>query len=264
MGLSLAGQSFMRPQHAATGPQIASYLATTPSAGLPHDFEEFVEKLSRKQLTAKTETQFLQQVFARTHRTYLKRYKEHTAFADLFADGSYNCLTGTILFSTLLNHFGIPHDVIETNYHIFIIAYTQQGDVLIEATDVQEGFVTSATKINDRISRYKANTVQTADATLAFYQYNFTLYRTVSQHELVGLLYYNLAVEAFNQWALGKATQYLVKAGERYVSPRIEEFSELLLVAVHESTLNFSEKNSLKKTLQTIRYKALPAVAALQ
>ncbi len=264
LGFPLAGQSpaHSSPEEAAS--LLAPYLVAAPFSVKPESFADFVHKLERKQHSKKTDREFLQHVFMRAHQVYLKRYTEHAAFANLFTDGSYNCLTGTILFSTLLDYFGVDYDIIETNYHIFIIAHTQQGDVLMEATDAREGFVTSIEKINHRITRYKTNSLQTHNASLAYYQYNFALYNTVSANELVGLLYYNLAVEAFNKQQIQEATQYLAKAGERYMSPRIEEFSELLLIAVHASEMEVIEKRKLKKSLQTIRYKALPTVATLR
>jgi hypothetical protein len=245
-------------------PLVAPYLATTPDMKVNvAALDGFLDKLSRKRQTAKSDVQFLHHVFTRVHQTYLMRYREHTSFGSIFTDGVYNCLTGTILFSSLFDHFGIAHEIIETNYHIFILAQTSKGTVLIETTDAVNGFITGADKIENRITQYKNNDLQPTDNTLAYYRYSFNLYNSVSQHELVGLLYYNLAVDAFNKQLIADATDYLGRAGERYISPRVEEFSTLLLLAVHESPLEREEKARLKKTLQTIRYKALPAMAGL-
>ncbi len=242
---------------------LESYLATTNASIDQHAWTTFIEKLAAKKKTSKNEIQFLRYLFSRTHEQYLKHFKTNATFGSLFENGSYNCLTGTILYSIILKQFGIDHQVIETNYHIFILAQTNKGEVLIETTDPHEGFVTSSDKITSRIDHYRTQGVQSTDPTLSYYQYSFALYNEVSQNELIGLLYYNLAIDSFNEQALQKAVRYLGRAIERYASPRIEEFSEILLLAVHESNLKEKDKILCKKELQTIRYKAMVVMAGL-
>lgn len=242
---------------------LQPYLATTNASIDQETWTSFIDKLAKKQASSKNETQFLRYVFNRTHQQFLKHFATNTTFASVFENGTYNCLTGTILYSLILNHFEIEHQVIETNYHIFILAQTKEGEVLIEITDPQEGFITSAEKISLRIEHYRHQGIQPADPSLSYYQYSFDLFNVVSQHELIGLLYYNLAVESFNEKSLQKAVHYLGRAIDRYASPRIEEFSEILLLAVHESNLKDQEKILCKKELQTIRYKAMLVMASL-
>jgi len=248
---------------AASADALLSYLATTNATVDENSWTTFIEKLAQKKAKSKSEIQFLRYVFIRTHQQYLKHFKTNTTFASLFENGSYNCLTGTILYSTILNQFGIDHQVIETNYHIFILAKTNEGEVLIETTDPHEGFVTSEDKIAMRINQYRNQGIQSTDPTRSYFRYSFELYNEVSQNELIGLLYYNLAVDSFNQQSLQEAVHYLGRAIERYASPRIEEFSEILLLAVHESKLKEKDKILCKKELQTIRYKAMVVMAGL-
>jgi hypothetical protein len=248
---------------AASADALQSYLATTNASIDERAWTTFIEKLAQKKAKSKSEIQFLRHVFIRTHQQYLKYFKSNTTFASLFENGSYNCLTATILYSTILHQFGIDHQVIETNYHIFILAQTNEGEVLIETTDPLAGFVTSTDKIDTRINLYRNQSVQSPDPTLSYFRYSFELYNEVSQNELTGLLYYNLAVDSFNQKLLQEAVHYLGRAIERYSSPRIEEFSEILLLAVHESNLREKDKIPCKKELQTIRYKAMVVMAGL-
>ncbi len=258
-----AGWATMAELPAVSADALQPYLATTNASIDQAAWTSFIDKLSKKKASTKSETQFLRHVFNRTHQQFLKRFTTNTTFASVFDTGAYNCLTGTILYSLILNHFRIDHQVIETNYHIFILAQTHEGEVLMEVTDPQEGFVTSAEKIALRIEQYRHQGIQPADPSLFYYQYSFDLYNVVSQNELIGLLYYNLAVESFNQKALQKAVYYLGRAIDRYASPRIEELSEILLLAVHESNLKEQEKTLCKKELQTIRYKAMVVMAKL-
>ncbi|MBX2969136.1 MAG: hypothetical protein KF803_07175 [Cyclobacteriaceae bacterium] len=239
---------------------LEHFLATTETNVSLEKWESFLTRVGSKKNQFKDDRQFLEFIFYRTHQVFLKRYSETTSFDEIFTQGFYNCLSGTILYSVILNHFGIEHDVIETNYHIFILAQTSKGEVLLEATDAVDGFVTSADKIQERIEQYQQNQIRNENR----YQFSFDLFNKVSEEELIGLLYYNYAVESFNQQNLKKTVHYLSLASERYATARIEEFSEMLLWAVSlEDNLDPAEKQSLKKQLQIIRYKALPAVVRL-
>ena len=243
---------------------LQSFLSTSSSPVDYTSFESFLQKLEKKKLTFKNESDFVHYAFVKTHQVYLKRYMEYTSFASLFKNGSYNCLTGTILYSLILNHFGIKNEVIETNYHIFILASADGESLLIEATDPESGFVTDREKIDERINQYKENSLHTQTSDRSYYRFNFNLYNRVSMDELSGLLFYNLAVESLNKQSLAKSVEYLSEAIHRYTSPRIEEFARVLLLAVHHSQLTSEEKSEYKRTISAIRYKAMPVMAGLE
>jgi len=201
-------------------------------------FESFLRKLDKKNASAKSERAFVRYVFEKTHQRFLKNYEAYASLNETFDNGSYNCLTGTILFSLILHHYNIDHQVIETNYHIFIMAETAEGKILLEATDPLNGFVSSAKGIEERISLYKQN------------------------HELRGLTYYNNAVNSFNHKNLEVAVQNLVKANESYFSYRIEEFSQILLLSLQQSDLDLKTKENCMNTILSLRQKSLPVILA--
>src|SRR5689334_20370888 len=74
-------------------------------------FDLFLKKLEKKQHSVKKEKDFVRFIFTKTHQEYLKAFKPYASFNELFSDGDYNCLTGTILYALVLNHFGIQYEV---------------------------------------------------------------------------------------------------------------------------------------------------------
>lgn len=224
-------------------------------------FDQFLRKLDKKR-AHKNERTFVQQIFSKTHQRFLKDYSAYASLDETFENGSYNCLTGTIIFSLVLNHYQIAHQVIETNYHIFILAETSEGQILLEATDPLNGFVTSTKEIEDRIKAYKQNELQVQQKNKAYYKFSFELYNTVSMDELRGLTYYNKAVDAFNQQNLEAAVQNLVKANELYSSHRIEEFSQILLLSLQQSNLSLKTKENCMTTILSLQQKSLPIILA--
>ncbi len=265
--LIFAVEGWSQTTNPSTGHYLSAFLATTGAEGRTTSFSRYLEQLEGRKARLTGEREFLQYVFNATHKRYLKRFASEATFASLFDHGTYNCLTGTTLYSLILYHFNIPHQVIETNYHIFILASFADGDVLIEATDRANGLVENENEIASRIENYRTMLPVQSElrADLTYYHFGFDLYNPVTPEELTGLLYYNLAIRAYNRHNLQHAVTYLGEAISRYSSPRIEALANLLLITVHENnTLSTGDKSAFKKKLQTIRYRALPVVASLQ
>ena len=226
-------------------------------------FDSFLKKLEKKRTSIKKEKDFIEYVFSKTHQTYLKKFEPYASFNSLFSNGSYNCLTGTILYAVILHHFDIPYQVIETNYHIFITVDSKQGKILLEATDPLSGFVDTENGIEKRISTYRQNSLTASNARATYYQFNFDLYRSVSLEELRGLLYYNKAVDSFNHQKLEESVSYLVQAHELYSSSRMEELSMILSIAIQQSNWTGDMKEKSLKLMHPISRKGSPPIASL-
>ncbi|HEX6890440.1 MAG TPA: hypothetical protein VF141_07100 [Chryseolinea sp.] len=221
------------------------------------DLAVFVNRLEQKQSSFKHRKDFLEFIFHKTHQKFLKNFSEYASFPETLEKGNYNCLTGTALYALLLEHFEIPYQIVETNYHIFLLAETDKGSILFETTDPADGFVTDAEEIKNRIARYRQNSIQTARSSKTYYRYNFDLYKTVTLDEVSGLLYYNLSIVAFNAKDLSLAIDHLGKAMELYRSPRIEEFSRIILLTVMEGNLDPFEKERCLENIRSLRDKHL-------
>jgi hypothetical protein len=226
------------------------------------EFQAFLKQLEKKR-AGLSEKEFVRLIFTKTHKTYLKKFVEFAPFNAIFEEGSYQCLTATALYALILNHFNINHEVIETNYHIFLMAQTKQGNVLLESTDMFNGFVDDESLINQKIELYKKNTLIASNTTSVYYKYSFELFNRVDLDELLGLLHYNQAVAAFNQNNMKAAVSQLTRANEFYTSSRIDEFAQLLLLSLQQSKLDSDTKRTYLKEVFTIRQKMLPSVASL-
>ena len=174
----------------------------------------------------KSDRHFLRQVFYITHRQVLKHYDQYSEFGELFSSGRYDCLTATALYSLLLTHYGYPHQVIETNFHIFLLVQSNDGTLLIESTDPLDGFEFQKEKINNRISQYLTD----QEAAIANMQHpiSYSIFNEVSRDQLTGLLYYNQCVNAFNEQRWNDAISLLDESKRYYQSPRIVEMENIL------------------------------------
>jgi hypothetical protein len=206
----------------------------------------FVSLQKKKRQVAKNEVKFLRSMVNESHRKFLKSYKPYSQFNDLFEKGLYDCLSGTSFFSVLLEELQFRYKIIETNYHIFLLIETSQGQVLLETTDRLFGFKTDAQEIEKSMSHYKKNLLTSASSKkVNYYEYRTYLFNEVSPFQLSGLLYFNQAVVAYNnqEWAI--CVDRLEKAKVIYNNPRIEEFAEIISNTIVTSRLKAKDKQQL-------------------
>ena len=211
---------------------LGNFLATSPVSAptAQHQLNEHITRLKSKQ--SKKEITFLHQIFWATQKRFLKTYQAYEPFGELFESGKYDCLTATSLYSILLNEFDFEYSIIETNYHIFILVHTLQGDVLFETTDRYDGFVQDRSEIQKRIGTYQENVVASAKPKSNYYLYSFNLYTQISTSQMVGLLHFNQAVKAFNKQEWIPCANQLAITRKTYDSQRVKELALLLIQSV--------------------------------
>ncbi len=228
------------------------YIQADGSTSSTAEVTTFIDKLAVKRSQANNDHDFLAYMFDKTHRRFLRSYSDYVSFGQTLTKGRYNCLTGTALYALLLDRFNFEHEIIETNYHIFLLVTTDKGKVLLEATDPENGFVDDQKKIEERINQYRQNRISSGDNSKKYYQYDTELYRTVNLDEMLGLIHYNLSVVAYNKHDLVKAITHLGKAMELYHSPRIEEFSRIIMLTVKESKLDAAVRQKCLDGIQAL------------
>ncbi len=174
----------------------------------------------------------LRKAFHRMHKVFLKKYEAYAGFDEVFTSGHYDCLTATALFSRVLEQLNYPCKIIETNYHIFLMVQTAEGNVLLETTDRFTGFITGEEAIASRTNDYQKNILAGDHSKVVYYQYAFNLYQQISAEKLNGLLYFNQAVKAYNHHEWIASACMLQKADVLYPSQRCEELGALLIQTI--------------------------------
>lgn len=211
----------------------------------------FICKLEEKRPSFKTDEAFLQHIFTKTHHRFLRHYTNYCTFRELVEDGVYNCLTGTALYALILDHLNINYKITETNYHIFVIIETGHGNVLFEATDPINGFVDSPLAVAKRIESYCNIKPDVGDKTC--YRYHANIYNTVNMEQLVGLMYYNLSVNAYNSKLLTTSISYLEQSVRFYKTSRTDEFTRIIFLTLLEGGMvNNAERDVCLQRLKLL------------
>ena len=210
--------TLVQVEHVVTQNEIARQLEV---------LNTFVGQLQHKRQKYRSEKRFLSYLFNKVHRKFLKQYQSHTTLYELMEQGHYDCVTGSALYALLLDALGIPYQVHEFPYHVYLTVTTSEHEVfMIESTDPQYGFVTNPAEQAKRREFYSQAT--STDNSEAYYQYDFTIRSTIGLSELAGLSYFNEAVEYYNQRQLQPAIHLLHQADRLYASPRMEAFKALV------------------------------------
>ncbi len=243
--------------------ELDALLATTADGAsrkvqAKEQLKKFVEPLTTSGLS---EQKLLRKTFRRLHSTLLKKYEAYSDFDEIFTTGRYDCLTATALFSQVLNQLNFSYKIIETNYHIFLLVQTANGEVLLETTDRFGGFVTDKETIAQRTSDYK-NALTVDNSRRFFYRYSFNLYQNLSPEKLTGLLYFNQAVKAYNRHEWLSSAILLQKANAVYVSPRCEALGSILVKTVLEGSLEEKAKSDCLVHLKNFWIKKSETVAS--
>ncbi len=198
------------------------------------DLDALLLKLKNKQEKYRDQEAFLAWAFYYVHRKNLGWYDQYVSFGDLFINKKYDCLTGTTLYSYLLDKLGFPFTIHELDYHIFIVVHLDEKKILLEATDPLDGFIVDNDLIQQRIEQFisegnRSLSVKGVGEIQQEMQGTLSVNQTVDLKKLAGLQYFNLAVKAYNEKDLSSATSHILKAEKLYPCERIYEVKKMLL-----------------------------------
>jgi len=214
------------------------------------EFLSTIDFYQKKQVKWGKDTKTLKHLFYKTHRKYLKNYVPYQSFSNLLSKGTYGCLTATALYALLLEELGYEYEIIETNYHIFLVGEVSGKRFLIESTDPINGFLDSEEEIDERLREVVAKGATPINEDR--YRFSFNINRSISLQELVGLQYYNMASQSYNNGNYIQAVADLDKAHKYYQSERINEFLKLVIHRIAEDRNLLIELNLNKQQFQIL------------
>ena len=178
--------------------------------------EDFYLFLAQEKQRIKSDRRYLKWVFDQVKKEYLHQYETYPAFYKTFTQKTYNCLSGTALYSLLLQRLGYTTEIHETAFHAYLLIKINKRQFLVDATDPENGFISDIMMIKQREQLYRQN--EQAKNQPAFN-------RPIKLIELAGLQYYNEAMLQYNKQNYAQSAQLLDKAMRLY--PRSERIAIL-------------------------------------
>jgi hypothetical protein len=194
---------------------------------------QLIEDLDSKADKKGNELNFLRQIFQKTHQVLLKKYIQHSTFNIMLSEGKYDCVSGSAALGLLLERYGYAYDIVETDYHVFIVVNVKGKEIVLESTLPVGGMITTPSEVEKYLDAYKPEEfaqLKTLNQGLAGPDIDYSdnaIFRKVNLQQLAGLQYYNDAIVHFNSQAFGVAVEQLSKAYLLYPSDRILGLREL-------------------------------------
>ncbi len=194
---------------------------------------DLVAELDQKAAKSKVDLNLLRQIFQKSSQRLFKKYEQHSTFNAMLSEGRFDCVSGSAALGMLLERYGFSYDIVETDYHVFIVVDLDGKEIVLESTLPVGGMITTASKVEKYLDAYKPSEFVSAKAVgqrLAGPDIDYSdnsIFRKVSLTQLAGLQYYNDAIVHFNAQAFGPAVEQLSKAYLLYPSDRILGLREL-------------------------------------
>lgn len=211
----------------ASSPQIDKTTANEYKA----IFEEFINDLKRKKEKYKKSHNFLEYVFFKVHRKFLKHYQNYVTVEKLFDKQYYDCVVGSAFYALVLSELGYDYHIIETNYHMFVMLELDKSTYLLESTDPLNGFVHGIDDVIKRIENIKQleKDIEADNQNSETFTYKYVIHRDIDLIQLAGLQYFNLATIAYNNSDFEEAINCVQKGRLFYDSKRMQEMMKLIV-----------------------------------
>ena len=215
-------------------------------------YESNLNSLPLNKLGKKSPEKRVKVIYNEIHDSFLKKYEAQNHFSEIFAEGSYNCVSASALYGIVFSRLGIPFVIKEKPTHVYLMAYPDTESLLVESTDPSGGFL----DLNDRAKTAfvaqmkKAKLISEQEFQLKTTEQLFDEYyfsdQNIDLKELVGIQYTNDALYHLEKGAYEKAYHQLEKSYLFYPAEKIVS----LMVAVNVEHL----QNSLYDDMKYIDY----------
>jgi tetratricopeptide (TPR) repeat protein len=239
--------AFTQVRDSSTEGLFSLLLASDPAmtadklSSLQQQFHSFTQHLKQEKHKYTSDRKYLKWVVQEVRKQFLHSYDLYPTFHQLFAGGTYNCLSGTALYGLILQKLHYTVEIHETAFHAYLIIHTPKHKFLVDATDAENGFAYYAYQIQAREALYRENEK-------ARYQPAFN--RIINFYELAGLHYYNEAILQFNAQNYNESIEFLEKAAQLY--PRSERI-QFLQANAQQHQQKFEAAQVARKSARQVR-----------
>ena len=153
--------------------------------------------LKEKGIMEKKAKKQVKTIYEDVHGSLMVKYDNEAYLPDLFKNGKFNCVTGSMVYALIFAEFNIPYSIQKGMNHVNLVAYPETFTILVESTDAVEGTksMTRADKQSyvDNLSRGKLISQDErtqSNMTSLFYQYAFEESQ-IDERELASYQYFN-------------------------------------------------------------------------
>lgn len=198
------------------------------SKSIESRISSLASRLESDGLAKKKNEKKIKTVYNEIHAAFLKKYQEDVRFNDIFLNGNYNCVTASALYALVFDQLGITYEVKEEPTHVYLLAYPNTDNILVETTSPLRGFLVFDNQFKLNFIEALKNQKIIGNAEMAnkstdelFNTYYFKRDKLDLQ-QLVGIHYCNDALFKKDKNDIKGAFQQMEKALLLYKAPKTE------------------------------------------
>lgn len=126
---------------------LRMFMANDPNGG--GDLQKFRQKtsLALKEIQAssmldKKNSKKIKYIYNLIHDKFFTQYETENRFYEIIQTGKYNCVTATALYAWFFEQLDIPYTIKEEPTHVYLVAYPDSDNIMVETTTPVVGFYT--------------------------------------------------------------------------------------------------------------------------
>jgi len=164
----------------------------------------------------------INKIYMQVQKQFLKKYVPYATLAQTFQTGSFDCLSGSMLYAYVFDQLDIDYQLIEMSFHIYIRVRLENKTLLLESTDPTFGLLTRSWEIEEREKKYRQDNVLLADDITP------EICREITLEALNGLQWYNKALVHYNNADFLLALDALKASEKHYKGQRSTAFQTVI------------------------------------
>ena len=233
-----------------------SFLANSLSA--ENDLKFFVDKFNETLIEIRKSDSYKKKndkkikfIYQTVHNRFLTKYEIENRFFEIVKTGYYNCVTATALYALFFEALDIPYVIKEEPTHVYLVAYPNSDNILIETTAPITGFFAFDTEFKSKFINNLKNqkVIGSAEVTSSNIEELFSKYyfgkENITLTQLIGIHYLNDGLFKRDHRDIAGAYEQ-IKKGYLYYPNARSEYLLMSLTAEHlEETTDPLKKSVL-------------------
>ncbi len=230
--------------------ELDSYLVHEDSRSNPIDksrYSKLIHRLERKRNRQSNDFEFLKSVFYKTHDKLLLKYNKLASLDETLEDGLYGCLTGTISYALILDHFEIDYEILELPNHVFLQVKLGDKVVYFESTMPRDGFIVASKEVQERIHQNTSSSEIPLTTIGNEFSQNWEEHiyiKKIGLNELNALQHFNESIKHYTNDKYSESIEHAVQAYSMYPNDRNKMLMQLVLNKVRNLKCNSSKERA--------------------
>ncbi|MEX2370446.1 MAG: hypothetical protein WD578_05515 [Bacteroidales bacterium] len=258
-------QSFQDFVHGVSGP-FNLYLAINEdmtgdeAEKLYETYQSVFSTLQQKKVERKKEARKVKLTYGIVHNQFLDKYVASSYFPAAFNNGTYNCVTASMIYAMVFDELQIPYRVMASTSHVYLVANPGINSIVIETTNPSfaDQLFTGEYKRNYinhlRASKMISEQELKNKSVDELFEANFNEVHEVQPGELPGIQYYNRGYQKFEEDAIQEAYELFKKAWFFFPDKQVDYLLSVSLLMLIESS-EFNELEDIDMIAQFSKFK---------